>query len=135
MILSIRRHDDALAALQAEIDSLSDEIDTKTAAARNQLLIYRELKQQTENALDEVSSEYYQAQTLFQQGDALFDKLLDIKAEHVRLSKLAVKQADIEAVQKLRLTRTRLRTIYEEINKLKAEAVPAELAESSATRG
>jgi len=133
--LRIVRHTEALQALQIEIDGLYEAVETKTGEARGKLLIYRTLKQQAENALDDVAAGYEQAQSLFGEADALFEKLREIKDEHNRLSELAVERADAESVRKLQQAREQLRKLYEEIQQLKAESLPAELAESSAATG
>lgn len=133
--MRIVRHAAALEALQAEIDGLSAQVETKTAQAGEKLLRYRALKEQAECALEDVASEYEQALSLFGQADELMVKLAEIKAEHVSLSELAVKRADAESVLKLREARAQLGKLYEEIEQLKAESLPAELAEKVETRG
>ena len=132
--MAIHRHIEALVRLQAEIDSLYEAVETQTAAAREKLLTYRKLKTPTESALDNAAGEYEQALSLFGQADALFEKLQEIKAEHVRLSEIAVKRAEPESVVKLQAVREQFKKVYSEIEKLRAEVLPAELAEKPLAR-
>jgi chromosome segregation ATPase len=120
--ITIRRHTEALAALRAQIDSISESVETKTAEAREKLLTYRTLKQQTENALDDVAAEYEQAQHLYRQADELLDKMKELRTEHVSLCRLAVKQAEPELVMKLQQAREQLKKLYEQIQRLRAES-------------
>ncbi|HUV63501.1 MAG TPA: hypothetical protein VMW24_06350 [Sedimentisphaerales bacterium] len=130
LALAIHRHIEALVRLQAEIDGLYAAVETKSADARNKLLTYRKLKARTETALDAVAEQYDEAGRLLQGGDILARKLHEIKAEHVRLSELAVQQADPESILKLQAARRQGKQLYSQIEKLKAEALPAELAET-----
>ena len=92
--LQIHRHTESLEGFQAEIDSLYEAVETQTAAAREKLLTYRKLKTPTESALDNAAAEYELALDLFGQADALLEKLREIKDEHVRLSEIAIKEAE-----------------------------------------
>lgn len=125
----------ALEALQAEIDGLSEAVETKTGEDREKLLIYRMLKKQTECVLDDAGEDYQQALDLFRQGDILFQKLSQLKVDHVKLSEIAMKLADPEAVVRLQKARSQLQKLYIEIERLRAKALPTELAENSSARG
>ena len=127
--MRIVRHTEALQALRVEIDGLYEAVETKTGEAREKLLTYRTLKEQAERALDDVAAGYEQAQSLFGEADVLFRKLREIRDEHNRLSELAVQRSDAGSIVKLREAREQLRKLYEEIEKLKAESLPAELVE------
>jgi len=128
--LEIHRHTQALEGLRAEVDGLYEAVEIQTAEAREKLLTYRKLKMRTESALDKAAAEYERARSLFGQAEALFEKLREIKDEHVRLSALAVKQADPESIVKLQAARRQGKELYSEIEKLLADALPAELAET-----
>ena len=125
LVLQVHRHIESLQILHVEIEQLYEAVGIKTTEAREKLLAYRALKQQTENALDTVSEDYEQALNLFQQSDALFEKLKEIKAEHIVLSEAAVKRAEPGSVAKLRQARKQLRVLHGEIEKLKAEGLPS----------
>ena len=94
LALQIHRHTESLEGFQAEIDNVYAAVEMKTAEARNKLLSYRKLKAQTESALDNAAAEYELALDLFGQADALLEKLREIKDEHVRLSEIAIKEAE-----------------------------------------
>jgi len=108
--LQIHRHTESLEGLRAEIDSLYEAVETQTAEAREKLLTYRKLKTRTESALDKAAAEYERARSLFGQAEALFEKLREIKTEHVKLSEIAIKRraAEPESIVKLQ-ARLRLR--------------------------
>lgn len=133
--LRIVRHTEAIQGLQLEIEQLYEAVETKTAEAREKLLTYRTLKEQTERTLDDVAAGYERAQSLFGEADALFEKLREIKDEHNRLSELAIERADAESVLKLREARAQLKRLYGEIEQIKAESLPAELAEKPSVSG
>ncbi len=126
LALQVHRHIDSLQFLHIEIEQLHEEVGIKTTEAREKLLAYRALKQQAETALDTVSEDYEQALSLFRQSDALFEKLKEIKAEHIALSEAAVKRAEPESLVKLQQAREQLRGLHREIEQLKAEGLPAE---------
>ena len=125
LALQVHRHIESLQILHVEIEQLYEAVGIKTTEAREKLLAYRALKQQAENALDTVSEDYEQALNLFQQSDVLFEKLKEIRAEHIALSEAAVKRAEPESIVKLQQARKQLRGLYGEIEKLKAEGLPA----------
>ena len=125
LALQVHRHIESLQILHVEIEQLYEAVGIKTTEAREKLLAYRELKQQAENALDTVSEDYEQARNLFQQSDALFEKLKEIKAEHIALSETAIKRAEPESIVKLRRARKQLRGLHGEIEKLRAEGLPS----------
>ncbi len=133
--MRIVRHTEALQGLQVEIEQLYEAVEAKTAEAREKLLTYRKLKARTESALEDVAAGYEQAVSLFGQADTLFETLKEIRNEHFELSEIAVKRADPEAVLRLRQAREQLRKLYDEIQRLKAEALPAELAEKPSALG
>ena len=126
LVLQIHRHIESLQILHVEIEQLYEAVGIKTAEAKEKLLAYRALKQQTENALDTVSEDYEQALNLFQQSDALFEKLKDIKAEHIAISEAAVKRAEPESIVKLQHARKQLRVLHGEIEKLRTEGLPSD---------
>ena len=125
LALQVHWHIESLQILHVEIEQLYEAVGIKTTEAREKLLAYRALKQQAENALDTVSEDYEQALNLFQQSDVLFEKLKEIRAEHIALSEAAVKRAEPESIVKLQQARKQLRGLYGEIEKLKAEGLPA----------
>jgi FtsZ-binding cell division protein ZapB len=133
--LRIVRHTETLQGLQIEIDGLYEAVETKTGEAREKLLIYRTLKERAEKALDDVAAGYDQAQSLFGQADALFEKLRDIRDDHNRLSEIAVQREDAESVRKLQQAREQLKQVYGKIRRLKAESLTAELAEKPCIDG
>jgi FtsZ-binding cell division protein ZapB len=133
--LRIVRHTETLQGLQIEIDGLYEAVETKTGEAREKLLIYRMLKERAEKALDDVAAGYDQAQSLFGQADALFEKLRDIRDDHNRLSEIAVQREDAESVRKLQQAREQLKQVYGKIRRLKAESLTAELAEKPCIDG
>lgn len=121
LILQIHRHIENLQILHVEIEQLYEAVEIKTTEAKEKLLAYRELKQQTENALDIVSENYEEARSLFKQSDTLFEELKEIKTEHILLSEVAIKRAEPGSIVKLQQARKRLRVLHKEIEKLRAE--------------
>ena len=125
LALQVHRHIESLQILHIEIEQLYEAVGIKTTEAKEKLLAYRVLKQKTEDALDTVSEDYQQALNLFQQSDALFEELKEIKAEHIALSEAAVKQAEPGSIVKLQQARKLFRGLYGEIKKLRAEGLPS----------
>lgn len=126
LALQVHRHIENLQTLHVEIEQLYEAVGIKTTEAKEKLLAYRALKQKAENALDIVSEDYGQALNLFQQSDALFEKLKEIKAEHIVLSKAAVKRAEPSSVVKLQQARKQLRALHGQIKKLRAEGLQSD---------
>lgn len=126
LALQIHRHIESLQILHVEIEQLYEAVGIKTSEAREKLMAYRVFKQQAENTLDTVSENYEQALNLFQQSDALFEKLKEIKAEHIVLSEAAVKRAEPESIVKLQQVRKQLRVLYKKIKKLRGEGLPSD---------
>lgn len=141
LALKIKRHAQALQNLQAQIDSLHAEVDEKTSEAREKLLTYQILKRQTENALDDVAAGYEQAQSLFNEADGFLEKLKAIKDQHIKLSREFVREAEASPNQasgnlsELRAARNRLKDLYQQIERLRDEAHPAELDETTMASG
>jgi len=126
LALQIRRHIEILQIQHIEIEQLYEAVGIKTTEVREKLLVYQSLKQQAESVLDTISEDYKQALNLFQQSDALFEKLKEIKAEHIALSEAAVKRAEPKLIVKLQQARKQLRGLYGEIKKLRAEGLPSD---------
>jgi len=131
--LAIQRHIESLDVLQIEVEQLQEGIETKTGEARQKLLTYQTFKQQTENALENAAEKYDQAISLFRQSDALFESLEKLKVEHIALSKDVMGEAETEPagrvaeqIGKLKKGRLHLKKLYAEIQKLRAEALPAD---------
>ena len=125
LVLQIHRHIESLQLLQVEIEQLYEAVEIKTTEAKEKLLAYQTLKQKAEDALDIVSGDYKSAVNLFQQSDALFEKLKEIKTEHIALSKAVVKRAEPSSIVKLQQARKQLRKLYREVEKLRAEGLPS----------
>jgi exopolyphosphatase/pppGpp-phosphohydrolase len=118
---AISLHTETLERLQAETDCLVQMVEGITTEARELLVAYQELKQQAESVLDLASDKYENAEQLFCGANLLLKKLSRIRAEHIRLSQLAVRQGDESGIMGLRDTRRTLVKLYEEIQLLQEQ--------------
>jgi len=128
--LQIHRHIESLERLQAQMDVLEEAIEEKTTTAHEKLSEYQTKKQEAEGLLDQVAEYHEGAIELLGQAGTLFSRLKVLKAEHLRLSS-AVQRSEPdgpnEDLYRLREARGRLRTIYGEIQRLRADAAGSNL--------
>ncbi len=120
--IQINRHAKSLESLEAAIDALKEQVESTTVMARSRLAAYRDLKRQTKEALAHVAAGFEEAEGLFAEAHGLFKRLKQIKSEHDRLCRIALKEENEPALQNLRRARKRLQDIYSEIEQLKSEA-------------
>jgi hypothetical protein len=127
--LQIVRHNRNIERLQAELDSINEQIENQTGTAREKLFHYRELKHQAALALEQVSEAYHDAQSHFRRANKLLEHLGEIKTEHIELCNTVLNLAENEPgdgsermLDEMKKSRTWLKQIYQQIRDMQTEA-------------
>jgi len=130
--LQIAKHNESIENLKVEIDLLNEAVETRTSAAKEGLLRYRELKHEAALALQEVATGFQNAQSLYRRGDKLMENLKAVKAEHDSLCKEVLQAARSEPdkaeplLARLKESRRQLHKLYDEIENLRKEYIAAD---------
>ena len=106
--------------LRAGIDALYDHVELQTAKAQDALIRYRNLKHESEQALCEAGDDYHDALQAFRRADALTAKLVELRVEHRKLTRVLSSGAGPE-LDGMGEERQRLRELGEELSRMKDE--------------